>query len=107
MTGRLVADTDVLDLYWRVTGDPDAGMTIETAIGAAAGYGLAGVRLLDARPAGALADGVVLGVDLAQRHALTLDGHGVWTWGAWQPASCALLGAADEAWALEWAAAPC
>lgn len=105
MTGRAVSDADVLDLYWRVTDDPDAGMTLEAAFGAAAGYGLAGIRLLGASPARRLGDGVVLGVDLTQRHALTLDGHGVWTWGQWRPASCGLLAAADEAWALEWAVA--
>lgn len=105
MAGHRVDDADVLDLYGRVTGDPDAGMTIETALEAAAGYGLAGVRLLGATPARRLGDGVVLGVDLAQRHALTLDGHGVWSWGDWHPASCSLLAAADEAWALQWAVA--
>lgn len=103
MTGHPVADADVLDLYRRVTDDPDAGMTIETAIDAAAGYGLAGVRLLGATPARRLGDGVVLGVELAQRHAFTVDGHGVWSWGDWRPAPCGLLAAADEAWALNWA----
>lgn len=102
MSGHPVADTDVLDLYWRVTTDPDAGMTIEAAIEAAAGYGLAGIRLLGATPARRLGNGVVFGVDLAQRHALAVDGHGVWSWGDWYPASCDLLAAADEAWELTW-----
>lgn len=102
LTGRQVTDIDVLELYHRVTSDPDAGMTIETAIGAAAEYGLGGIRLLDAKQVRRLGDGMVFGVDLARRHALTLDGHGVWTWGEWRPASCALLAAADEAWALTW-----
>lgn len=105
LRGHQVTAEDMLALYWRVTGDPDAGMTIETAIEAAARHGLAGVRLLDARPARALTDGVVLGVDLQQRHALTVDGHGVWTWGQWRPAACGLLSAADEAWELDWAGA--
>lgn len=105
LTGRTVTDADVVDLYLRVTDDPDAGMRIDQAAEAAAVYGLAGVRLLDARPAVRLADGVVLGVDLAERHALTVEGHGVWTWGAWRPASCGLLAAADEAWELTWAGA--
>lgn len=105
LTGHPVATADVVTLYRHVTDDPDAGMRIEQAAEAAACYGLAGVRLLDARPAGRLADGVVLGVDLTDRHALTLDGHGVWTWGTWQPASCTLLAAADEAWELTWAGA--
>ena len=103
LTGRTVTTTDVVDLYHHVTDDPDAGMRIDQAVEAAAVYGLAGVRLLDARPAARLADGVVLGVDLAERHALTVEGHGVWTWGDWRRASCGLLAAADEAWELEWA----
>lgn len=102
LAGHPATGADVLDLYWRITGDPDAGATIEAAIEAAAEYGLAGVRPLDARPAKRLTDGVVLGVDLAQRHALTLDGHGVWTWGQWRPASCGLLATANEAWELTW-----
>ena len=102
MAGRVVSDADVLDAYWRVTEDPDAGMTLEAALEAAAEFGLAGVRLLDARPTRVLADGVVVGMDLEQRHALTVDGHGVWTWGAWRPVSCGLLLAADEAWELDW-----
>jgi hypothetical protein len=103
LTGHPVADEDVLALYWRLTGDPDGGVTLEQAIEGAATYGLAGVRVADARPATVFEDGVVLGVDLAERHALALDGHGVWTWGAWRPASCALYAAADEAWTLDWA----
>lgn len=102
MTGRPVADTDVLDLYWHVTEDPDAGMTIEAAIEAAARRGLAGVILLDAAPTVKIGHGTVLGVDLAQRHALTVDGHGVWSWGDWYPASCGLLTSADEAWEITW-----
>lgn len=105
LAGGIVADADVLELYWRITGDPDAGATLEAAFAAAADYGLGGTRLIDARPAARLGDGVVLGVDLAQRHALTVDGHGVWTWGQWRPASCSLLAAADEAWELTWAGA--
>lgn len=105
LTGRTVTDADVLDLYWRITDDPDAGATIEAAIEAAAAFTLGGARLLDARPARALTDGVVFGVELEQRHALTVDGHGIWTWGQWRPASCGLLAAADEAWELTWAGA--
>lgn len=105
LQGRHVTAADMLELYWRVTGDPDAGMSIETALEAAASHGLAGTRLLDAHRTRDLADGAVLGVDLAQRHALTVDGHGVWSWGAWRPVSCGLLAAADEAWTLEWAVA--
>ena len=102
MAGREVTDADVLDLYWRLTDDPDRGVTLPEAFEAAATYGLAGAYLLDARPTAALADGVVLGVDLAERHALVADGHGVWSWGQWFSASCGLLAAADEAWELTW-----
>jgi hypothetical protein len=102
LAGRAVADEDVLELYWRTAGHEDSGAGLLETIEAAATYGLAGVRLIDARPAAQLTAGVVLGVDLAERHALTVDGHGVWTWGEWRPASCGLLAAADEAWELTW-----
>lgn len=102
LTGREVSDSDVLDLYWHTTQDPDAGATLRDTIQAAAEFGLAGVQLLDARPAARLAAGVVLGVDLRERHAVTVDRHGVWTWGGWRPVSCGLLAAADEAWVITW-----
>lgn len=102
LTGRPVSPDDVLDLYWHTTADPDGGATIWDTIHAAAEYGLGGVQLLDARSATEVSTGVVLGVDLAERHAVTLDGHGVWTWGEWRPVSCSLLAAADEAWELTW-----
>lgn len=105
LTGALVVERDILDLYRRVTEDPDAGMTLETALAAAAEYGLAGVRLLGARPASRLGDGVVVGVDLAERHALMVEGHGAWSWGQWRPVSCGLLAAVDEAWEIDWAGA--
>lgn len=102
LAGHETTETDVLDLYWRAADDADAGLTLPDAFAAAAEYGLAGHRLLDARPARHIADGTVLGVDLTERHALVADGHGVWTWGAWRPVSCGLLAAADEAWELTW-----
>ena len=102
LTGREVSGRDVLDLYWRTADDPDRGATIEATIEAAATYGLAGVRLVDARPARQAVSGVVLGLDLVERHAVTVDGHGVWSWGRWRPVPCGLLAAADEAWELIW-----
>lgn len=102
MTGQPVSDADVLALYWRITDNPDAGTTLPAAFDAAARYGLAGAHLLDARPTAALTDGVVAGVDLAERHAVVIDAHGVWSWGQWYPAGCGLLAAADEAWELTW-----
>lgn len=102
LTGHPVTDQDVLDLYWRTADHEDAGAGLWETFEAAADYGLAGVRLVDARPAAALGTGVVLGVDMAERHAATVDGHGVWTWGEWRPASCGLLAAADEAWEITW-----
>lgn len=102
MTGHKVDACDVLDLYWRITDDPDAGASLPDAFEAAAEYGLAGAYLLDVRPAEQLTTGVVFGVGLAEYHALVVDGHGVWTWGEWRPASCRLLSAADEAWELTW-----
>ena len=102
LTGRRVTDADILDLYWRTAGHADAGATLADTIAAAAEYGLGGVRLADARPTIRLGDGVVIGADLTERHAMTMGGHGVWTWGQWLPASCNLLGAVDEAWELTW-----
>jgi hypothetical protein len=102
LAGRQVSDADVLELYWRATDDPDGGLTLPAAFAAAAEFGLAGVRLAGARPAVRVGSGVVLGVDLAERHAVTVDGHGVWTWGSWRPVSCGLLESADEAWELTW-----
>jgi hypothetical protein len=102
LTGRPVSGEDVLELYWHTASHEDAGAGLLATIEAAAEYGLAGVRPLDARPATVLGTGVVLGVDLAERHALTVDGHGVWTWGEWRPAPCGLLEAADEAWEVTW-----
>lgn len=102
LTGRAVSDQDVLDLYWRTTSDPEGGATLWETFEAAAAYGIGGVQLLDARPAGLAETGVILGVDLAQRHAMTIDEHGVWTWGQWRPLSDGLLAAADEAWVITW-----
>ncbi|MEY9876642.1 hypothetical protein ABH931_006152 [Streptacidiphilus sp. MAP12-33] len=102
LAGRAVSDADVLALYWLTATGPDEGATLEATIEAAGVFGLGGARLAAARPASALGTGTVLGVDLTERHALTVDRHGVWTWGAWRPASCGLLEAADEAWELTW-----
>lgn len=102
LAGHSVTDADVLALYWLTADDPEQGATIEATIEAAGVFSLGGARLIDARPAAHLGTGVVLGTELQQRHAMTIDGHGVWTWGAWRPASCGLLQAADEAWELTW-----
>lgn len=103
LSGLEVSSLDVLELYWHTSSDPDSGATVEATLEAASRHGLAGVRLLEARPALELRPGVVLGLELAQRHVVTVDGHGVWTWGEWRPVSCGLLAAADEAWELQWA----
>jgi hypothetical protein len=102
LTGHTVTDRDVLDLYWLTADDADAGAGLWATIEAAAEYGIAGVQPLDARPAERALTGVIFGVDLAERHALTVDGHGVWSWGAWRPVSCGLLAGADEAWVITW-----
>jgi hypothetical protein len=102
LAGREVSDADVLALYWLTADTADQGATLEATIEAAGLFGLGGARLAAARPALQLADGVVLGTELAERHAMTVQGHGVWTWGDWRPASCGLLQAADEAWELTW-----
>lgn len=102
LTGRTVTEQDILDLYWLTAPDEDAGATILATIEAAAVHGLAGVQLRDARPATVLGTGVILGLDLEERHAMVVDGHGVWTWSEWQPASCRLLTGVDEAWEVTW-----
>ena len=102
LAGRDVSDADVLALYWLTADHADQGATLWDTIEAAGVFGLGGARLVDARPTGLLTQGVVLAADLQQRHAMTADGHGVWTWGQWRPASCSLLAAADEAWELTW-----
>lgn len=102
LAGRTVTDADVLALYWLTACHPEQGATLEATIAAAGVFGLGGARLVDARPAAALGNGVVVGTDLQQRHAMTVDGHGVWTWGAWRPVNCGTLAAADEAWELTW-----
>jgi hypothetical protein len=101
-TGTPVTDQDVLALYWLTASDPDAGATIWETITAAAEHGLAGVRPLDARPARLLGDGVILAVELAEPHAVTLDGPGVWTWGEWRPVAPRFVAAASEAWDVVW-----
>lgn len=103
LTGTQVSDEDVLSLYWHTTDDPDAGATIWDTITAAATYGLAGVRPVDARPARLLGDGTILAIDLTEPHAITLDGAGIWTWGEWRPATVARLAGAAEAWEVAWA----
>lgn len=102
LAGRDVTDADILALYWLTADHAEQGASIEATIEAAGVFGLGGARLIDARPAAALTDGVVLGTELQQRHAMTVQGHGVWTWGEWRPATCGTLAAADEAWELTW-----
>lgn len=102
LAGHAVSDADVLALYWLTASHPDEGASLEATIAAAASFGLGGARLGDARPASALRTGTVLGADLTERHAVTVDGAGVWTWGEWRPASAQLLAATDEAWELTW-----
>jgi hypothetical protein len=100
LTGRVVTGTDVLDLYWHTTGDPGKGATLEATFEAAATYGLAGIRLTDAHPAAIPRRGAVCEVDLAERHAVVLDGCGVWSWGDWWPLTRPLQAAA--AWDVTW-----
>lgn len=102
LAGHTVTDRDMLDLYWLTTDDPDAGAGLWETIEAAGAYGLAGVRPIDARPAARVGDGVVLGVDLLERHAVTVDGRGVWSWGAWRPVPARFVAGADEAWVITW-----
>lgn len=99
LTGAAVADEDVLALYWRTTSDPGAGATLWDTLQAAAEHGLAGVRPVAARPAEHLADGVLVAVELAEPHAVVLDG-GVWSWGEWWPVTRPL--AVLEAWEVTW-----
>ena len=99
-----VSGGDVLALYWRTAGDPDAGATILATLQAAREHGLGGYR-----PSGfALAgmhepnERLILHVQMPDEHALTADGPVWWSWGEpYRPD--AFPGAViEEAWAVTW-----
>jgi hypothetical protein len=79
------------------------GLTIEEALELARG-GLAGVRLRDAFPVGAVFPGAVLGLELdGGSHAALSARRGLMvSWGGLVPAR----GVVEEAWALDWALLP-
>lgn len=102
LTGADVSYGDILDLYLATTSDINAGASILQTLEAASRYSLAGFYPefdLTDMPG----DGSVLGRNLpGGNHAITLDGHGFWSWGDWFPASCQFLAGADEAWNISW-----
>lgn len=102
LAGHPVTERDMLDLYWLTAQDADTGAGLWDTVEAAGLYGLAGVRPLDIRRATHADTGVILELELTERHAVTVDGDGVWSWGLWRPAPPRLLAAADQAWVITW-----
>ncbi len=112
LTGRRVTDADVLALYERTAGGPDAGASILATLEAAAEFGLAGLRPLtftEVMPYGPLGAtlcetraGLILGTELPGPHAVLADGTWWWSWGEpYDPAT--FPGAViEEAWAVTW-----
>lgn len=103
LSGLPVTDADILALYLATTEDPDAGASILATLEAAQMYGIGDYRPVSFAPVTFPRTGDVLGRDLAGGpHAVTLDGHGAWSWGQWYPVSCGFLAGADQAWGITW-----
>ena len=112
LAGFGVTDHDVLDLYYLTANYPDEGATIAATLSAAAGDGLAGIRLASYRevmpgddsiqPERVSGAGLVLGINVPGPHTVLDDGSCWWSWGEWWPPSA--FGDADieEAWELTW-----
>lgn len=103
LSGRVVGADDVLALYWRTAGDPDAGASILATLEAAAEFGLAGVRPVSFRPVDALDNRALIGCTLpGGPHAVLAETGRWWSWSQpWPPAAFhdAVI---EEAWAVTW-----
>jgi hypothetical protein len=104
LAGGSVSDADVLALYYRTAGGPDAGASIWETLDAAYRWGLAGVRPLGYAPvAEVVGDGaVILGVDLPGDHAVVADSGRWWSWGTAWPLSAFPRAVTWEAWEVQW-----
>jgi len=123
LSGRPVADEDVLALYWRTAADLDAGASIGETLEAAWLYGLGGVRPVFAerplpvlggdRHEGDLAaplgrgdlsgiHGLILGVDLPGPHTVLATPEGWWSWGELHDPAEWPDAVIEEAWAVTW-----
>jgi hypothetical protein len=101
LAGAVVAEDDLMELWW-LAGARE--VTIAESLGAAARFGLAGVR-----PSFREADwpgrthlensGVLLGVDVPGPHAVLATPHGWWSWGELHAPWPARV---FEAWAVSW-----
>jgi hypothetical protein len=130
LSGRPVADEDVLALYWHTASDEDAGASVMATLEAAWRFGLGGVRprwkeldgtadLSGARPGelgyparlrtdhhpdGHLGnrDLLILQVDLPGPHAVLATPDGWWSWGELHDPSQWPDAVVEEAWAIGW-----
>lgn len=113
LSGRPVADEDVMALYWHTAGDPDAGASIVATLEAAWRYGLGGVRprwfgLANQRRPEVFPEppntgaSLILGVELPGPHALLATPDGWWSWGEpFNPAGWPDM-TVEAAWAVNW-----
>ncbi len=124
LAGGFVADGDVLDLFWRAGGDPEAGTSILAALRAASGSGLAGYRPVfeEVMPSGSgqldlyahdprlrvtragqlPAAGLILGLELPGPHAVLATADGWWSWGELHDPAEWPDAVVEEAWAVRW-----
>jgi hypothetical protein len=103
LAGHDVTPAAVLDLYEALTDGDDAGMPLEDALRGVLEHGIGRARLTAYRPATVARPGVVAGLDLDERHAVTLGRGGVWSWGDLWSVPAAFYRRVDEAWELIWA----
>ena len=107
--GLSVTSADVLDLFRRAGGDPDAGAPVLATLEAASEFGLAGVRPAGYAPVIEFLDSrypvsLILGVDLPGPHAVLATPEGWWSWGELYCPLCEFPDAViEEAWAVSWA----
>jgi hypothetical protein len=124
--GIRASDDDVLDLYFRVTPDPDEGASILATLHAAATFGLAGARpcfeevmpldrwrsriqpddvLRGPEPLVTGLAGLILGTELPGPHAVTVAPDGCWlSWGEHYDPAAFPDAVVEEAWSVRWAA---
>jgi hypothetical protein len=108
VAGWPVAGADVLALHVAAGGSQERAVPILAALEAAAGCGLAGVRLsrfapVDLRGLHLFRAGLVLGVELPGAHAVTVASDGCWlSWGEHCDPADFPGAVVEEAWAVVW-----